>query len=151
LLALDAAEAAATLQSDQPLVLKVNGQEMLLESADVIVLTEAKGALAVASDKGVTVAVDVVLTSELVQEGYARDLVRAVNNLRKEAGFDIADRIELSYQAEGEVATAFKNFRDYIMQETLAVELSADGLAGADVLERVSVGDDIVTIGLRKA
>lgn len=155
LLALDATEAAMTLQAGQPLVLKVNEEEVLLGSADVIVQTEARGTSAVASDKGVTVAVDVELTPELVQEGYARDLVRAVNNLRKEAGFDIADRIELLYEASGEVAEAVENFRDYIMQETLALALSttlaADGLETAEVHETVPVGDEKVTIGLHKA
>ncbi len=156
LLALDAAEAATTLQAEGQLTLNLNGENVVLGGDDVIVLTEARGSAAVASDKGVTVAVDVELTPELVQEGYARDLVRAVNNLRKEAGFDIADRIELHYQAAGEVAEAVQNFRDYIMQETLATRLVADGMDGLDGLETaaardsVSVGDKSVTISLNK-
>jgi isoleucyl-tRNA synthetase len=67
---------------------------------DVLVQTESKGGTAVASDKGVTVAVDTHLTPELVQEGYARDMVRQVNSARKDAGLEISDRIELTYQAE---------------------------------------------------
>ena len=63
------------------------------DADDVLVQTESRGGLAVASDKGVTVAVDTNLTPELLREGYARDLVRAINNMRKEAGFDISDRI----------------------------------------------------------
>jgi isoleucyl-tRNA synthetase len=54
-----------------------------LTAVDVLVQTESRGGLAVASDKGVTVAVDTDLTPELVQEGYARDVVRQVNNMRK--------------------------------------------------------------------
>ncbi len=81
--------------------------------------------LAVASDKGITVAVDTTLTAELVQEGYARDLVRLVNTMRKEAGLALDDRIDLVYQAEGEVAMALENFSDFIRQETLAIATSA--------------------------
>ena len=58
------------------LSLQVGGETVVLTADDVLVQTEAKGELAVASDKGVTVAVDTHLTPELVQEGYARDLVR---------------------------------------------------------------------------
>ncbi len=82
------------------------------------------GELAVASDKEVTVAVDTELTPALVQEGYARDVVRQVNNMRKDAGLEISDRIVLSYQgASGDAAAAPTNFAEFVQQETLTVTL----------------------------
>ena len=100
LMALDPARAARVLQSGAALTVTVDGEPVSLTNEDVLVQTESRGGLAVASDKGVTVAVDTELTPELIQEGYARDLVRAINNMRKEAGLEISDRIDLAYTAD---------------------------------------------------
>ncbi|MCB8922870.1 MAG: isoleucine--tRNA ligase [Ardenticatenaceae bacterium] len=151
LMALDPAEAARTLQAGGTLTLTVDGATVELGGDDVLVQTESRGGLAVASDKGVTVAVDTALTPELVQEGYARDLVRAINNMRKEAGLEISDRIELGYTAVGDVAAALQNFADYVKQETLTRTLSEGLLADALFQQTVPVGDQEVRLALRKA
>ena len=147
---MDAAEAATTLLAGRPLALAVNGQMVALGGDDVLVQTESRGGLAVASDKGVTVAVDPHLTPELVQEGYARDLVRAVNAMRKDAGLDISDRIELAYDAAGDVAAALVNFADFIRAETLATRLTPGAQDGHSFRQRVTVGDAQVDLALRR-
>jgi len=151
LMALDPAEAARTLQAGDPLALNVNGEMVTLTGDDVLVQTESRGGLAVASDKGVTVAVDTELTPELVQEGYARDLVRQLNNMRKDAGLEISDRIHVAFEADGEVAAALSGFADYVKQETLALSLTAGNMPDADYRETVSVGGRQVALALRKA
>ncbi|MCB8984997.1 MAG: isoleucine--tRNA ligase [Ardenticatenaceae bacterium] len=148
--ALDPAQAARRLQAGQNLALDLGDKTVELTNEDVLVQTEARGGLAVASDKGVTVAVDTELTPELVQEGYARDLVRAINNMRKDAGLEISDRIELSYAANGDVAAALENFADYVQQETLAVLLTAVPLANPVFQQTVNVGGQDVELALRK-
>jgi hypothetical protein len=75
------------------------------------------------TDENHWVAVNVRLTDELRNEGLARELVRRVQNLRKEAGFDVADRILLSYTATPGMAQAIAAFSDYIQQEVLAPEM----------------------------
>ncbi len=145
---LDQATAAAKLQSGQAIVLEVDGQEISLAGDDVLVQTESRGGLAVASDKGVTVAVDTTLTPELVREGYARDLVRAINTLRKNAGLALDDRIRLTYLAEGELAESFVQFADYIKQETLAVDISAGPVETAAHQETVTVDGNEVQVGI---
>ncbi len=150
LAALDQAAAAATLQSGETLELVIDGKTVGLSGDDVLVQTEPLGGLAVAGEKGVTVAVDPHLTPELVQEGYARDLVRAVNNMRKEAGYDISDRIELGYEATGDVAATLVNFADFIGGETLAVRLMDGELSDADFRQTVTVGEQQVDLALRK-
>ena len=147
---LDAADAATTLQNSGELVVVVDGNEVTLSADDVLVQTESRGGLAVASEKGVTVAIDTNLSDELVQEGYARDLVRFLNNLRKESGFDISDRIEVVYEAEGVAADTLRNFANYIRQETLAVSLVNDGTNGASLRETTRLGDNEVAIAIRK-
>jgi isoleucyl-tRNA synthetase len=128
----------------------VGGEEVELAPEEVLVREEAREGLAVASERGVTVAVDTVLTPELVAEGLAREVVRRVQNLRKEVGFDLDDRIVTTYEADGELAEAIEAWRDFIAAETLSVELRA-GLPD----EGASVGEDRVggrslRLGIRK-
>ncbi|MCA9974139.1 MAG: class I tRNA ligase family protein, partial [Anaerolineales bacterium] len=151
LLALNPAQVAQTLQAGQPVQVEVDGEQVDLTSEDVLVQTEARGGLAIASDKGVTVAVDTQLTPALLQEGYARDVVRQVNTMRKDAGLEISDRIELAYEASGDVAAALVNFAAYIKQETLAVQITAVSFSDALAQQTVSVGDQEITLALRKA
>jgi isoleucyl-tRNA synthetase len=79
--------------------------------------------LAVAADKLITVGVDTVISDELAAEGLARELVRRIQNMRKDAGFDISDRIIIYHQAEGFAYRVLKQWADYIKAETLAVEI----------------------------
>ncbi len=151
LAALDPAAAAMTLQSGGALELQINGQMISLTDEDVLVQTEPLGGLAVAGEKGVTVAVDPHLTPELEREGYARDLVRVVNAMRKDVGLDISDRIALGVEAGEQVAATVDEFSDYIKQETLAVALSTVELDEAKFRKIVKVGEEPVTLTLRKA
>jgi isoleucyl-tRNA synthetase len=146
--ALDQADAASTLQRGEPLVLDIDGVEITLEGEDVLVQTESRGGLAVASDKGVTVAVDTTLTADLIREGYARDVVRSVNTLRKNAGLALDDRIRLRYQAEGELAESFEQFAAYIKQETLAVQLEASSVQAAAHQDEFVIDGQQIQVGL---
>jgi isoleucyl-tRNA synthetase len=148
---IDPAKAARTLQAGQPILVEAGGQAFELGPDDVLVQTESRGGLAVASDKGVTVAVDTTLTPALLREGVARDVVRALNNMRKEAGFDISDRILVVYKADGEAAAAIRDFSDYIQQETLAVQLDEGGMENPVFEGRIDLGSQDVLIGLRRA
>jgi isoleucyl-tRNA synthetase len=150
LMSLDPAEAARVLQAGDALELEVNGKTIALTGEDVMVQTESRGGLAVASDKGVTVAVDTTLTPELEQEGFARDVVRHVNNMRKDAGLEISDRITLAYEAAGDVAAAFMNFAAYIQQETLADVVTAVSLSTPLYQSTVTIGDQSVNLSLQK-
>ncbi len=147
--ALDPAQAARQLQAGQALLVDLGDKQVALTADDVLVQTEARGELAIASEKGVTVALDTHLTPELVQEGYARDVVRHVNEMRKQAGLEISDRIELSYTAEGDVAEALVNFAGYVQQETLAVRLTAVSLPAPLHQQTVQIGAQEVTLALR--
>ena len=145
---LDPVAAAHTLQSGGTLTIETADDTFALSGEDVLLQTEARGRLAVASDRGVTVAVDTTLAPALVTEGYARDLVRAINALRKEAGFAVDDRIDLAYLADGESATAFERLADTIRRETLTVRLQRGTFEGTQQV--VKVGDEQVTLTVRR-
>ncbi|MEM9777147.1 MAG: DUF5915 domain-containing protein, partial [Chloroflexota bacterium] len=150
LMQLDPAESARILQAGDKLKVDVDEESYELDSEDVIVQTEAQGDTAVASDKGVTVALETELTPELAQEGFARDLIRTINDLRKNSGLAVEDRIDLAVATSGDVALAVENFGDYISSETLAVSLASGELSDATGQETVTVGGVEATIMLKK-
>jgi isoleucyl-tRNA synthetase len=151
LLNLDPAAVAATFAAGDPLTLQVEDATVTLSAEEVLIQTESRGGLAVASEKGITVAVETELSQALIEEGYARDLVRVINTMRKDAGLALDDRIHVTYQADGELATAVEHFAGLIQQETLALKLTA-GEPGQDAYQQsLKVGDQMATLGLRKA
>jgi isoleucyl-tRNA synthetase len=98
-----------------------------LTPAEVLVSHEGTPGHTVGKDAGAVVALETTLTPDLEAEGLARELVRKVNDLRKEAGFEIADRIALRYG--GPIAPTVERFKELVGSETLATSLGA-GLAG---------------------
>jgi isoleucyl-tRNA synthetase len=108
-----------------PVTLEVEAKSVELAPEEVLIQTQPAEGLAVAADKGVTVAVDAVITPELRAEGRAREVVRRVQTMRKDADFNIEDRITTWYAAEGELADVMVAWGDYIRAETLSTELVA--------------------------
>jgi isoleucyl-tRNA synthetase/very-short-patch-repair endonuclease len=103
--------------------IKINAFEISL--ADVEILTEDIPGWLVAVDRELTVALDIALTEELIQEGIARDFVNRVQNFRKDSGFEVTDKISITLERNNvELAAAVENFKTYINQEVQAVELN---------------------------
>ena len=123
LAALDPADIAAKVAADTPISFEVDGKSISLTADEVLVSTEGAEGMAVAADKLVTVAIDTVLTPELKVEGLAREIVRRIQSQRKNADFNIEDRITTWYAAEGELTEVFAAWGDYIQAETLTTEL----------------------------
>jgi len=123
---------AASVQAGLLVSLEVDGQTVELAAQEILVQTHPAEGLAVAADKLVTVAVDAAVTPELRLEGLARELVRRIQAMRKDAGFDISDRITTCYQASGEFVEVFQVWSAYIQSETLSTRLVAgEAPAGA--------------------
>ena len=102
-------------------------------------------------EKGIVVAVDVTLTPELAREGLARDLVRRVQTLRKEAGFQIDDRIVTYWDADEELSAIVEEWGEYIQAETLSQKL-VSGPMPATVDQQVSLelGGHPLTLGVKR-
>ena len=102
--------------------LSKGGFDLVLE--DVLISSEDIPGWAVASEGGLTVALDVRVTDELKREGIARDFVNRVQNLRKEQGLEVLDKIGIEVEKDGEAVTAaLTEFKEYISTETQAVTL----------------------------
>ncbi|HEV3462993.1 MAG TPA: DUF5915 domain-containing protein, partial [Actinomycetota bacterium] len=144
-----AAELAPRLRAGERVELPVAGLGTAeLGPEEVQVVEEPVTGWRVVRDGATTVALDLEVTPELRLEGLARDLVRAVQDLRKSAGLDVADRIELAVKAGGEVAAAVAAHRDHLLGETLATSLhTAPQGDGFDA--RVEVDGQEVRLWLR--
>ncbi|HXG37207.1 MAG TPA: isoleucine--tRNA ligase [Bacteroidota bacterium] len=112
-----------TLEREGSLKLSSNGTEFEVKREDVEVLHEDIKGWLVESDGSVTVALDTELNEELIDEGLAREFVNRVQNMRKDAGFEVTDRIRIYHRSTDRLATALERRAAYIRQETLAVEL----------------------------
>jgi isoleucyl-tRNA synthetase len=123
LAAADPLATVTTLRSGQPLKLDVDGQTVELSSAEVIVTPQPKSGFAVKAEGEYVVALDTQVTPELRAEGLAREVVRRIQDLRKSAGFDIADRITTYYLPTEGLKQAIAAHAEYIRGETLSTEL----------------------------
>ncbi len=123
LASLDPAKVADAVAAGLPIALDLDGEMVELAPEEVLIETRPAAGLAVAADKLATVAVDATLTAELKAEGLAREVVRRIQSMRKEAGFDIADRITTYYAAGEELKSVFLTWGEYIQTETLTTEL----------------------------
>jgi isoleucyl-tRNA synthetase len=144
-LAGDDGSIAQTLARGQAVVLRglASGPSVTLRPEDVDLAQETVEGWGVASEGGLTVALELELTHELRLEGLARELVRAVQDARKSAGLEVSDRIELGLEVSGELADALRAHREFVMGETLARTLREgavpDGHREATQVEGASV------------
>jgi len=113
-----------TLEQTGRFTISVNGTEISISKEDVEIIHEDIKGWLVESDGEITVALDTALTDELIAEGVARDFVNRIQNMRKDAGFHVTDRIKIYYKANEPLLKPLRSFDTYIKNETLASELS---------------------------
>ena len=89
-------------------VYEIAGEGVFLKQEDLQIFTQSAAGYVAAADKGITVALDTALTEELIEEGIERELVSKIQNMRKEAGFEVTDRISVYYKAEGKAEKVLK-------------------------------------------
>ena len=112
------------------ITLQVNGTEIQLEKADLLIeMTQAEGYVA-SSDKGITIVMDTNLTPELIEEGFVRELVSKIQTMRKEAGFEVMDRIKVYVSGNDRIADIMERNSAQIKGVVLADEIIRDSMAG---------------------
>jgi len=142
-------EALARLVRGEGVSVTINGAEESFGSEEVEVVTASPDGLSVVSDGSITVALDTRLTDELLDEGFAREIVNKVQNMRREAGFDVSDRIEIGYDASPRLHRAVEVYRTYIQSETLALTMT--GLDGAwELQSRWNINAEPAELAVRR-
>lgn len=127
-------------ETDGELIIDINGTSINLIKDDIeIISTEIEGWL-VESEGGITVALDTELNDDLIAEGYAREFVNRVQNMRKNFGLDVIDRINVSFASDKQFKDYILKFNQYIKNEILADNLSND-LLNEGFTEEMIIGD----------
>ncbi len=148
----DASAAAARLHAGETLSVTLeDGTVAELAPEDVLIQSQAREGYGVAGEGGLVVALDTAMTPELIAEGLAREVIRRVQDLRKEAGYELTDRVVVQAKADGALAEALQSFRDLISGEVLAdvVEL-VEAPEGDQKLED-KVEGQVLVLAVRKA
>jgi isoleucyl-tRNA synthetase len=141
-------EEIAIIEEQGSYTIEVDNQPIVLETDDVEILSEDIPGWLVATEGRITVALDITITDELKQEGIARELINRIQNLRKEKGFEVTDKIELSVQKHSQITDAILNNNEYICSETLAVNLNYADVVEDALKVEVEIADDIKTFVL---
>ena len=124
----------AQFEKDGKIALTLNGEEAVVELADVEVISEDIPGWLVANDGNITVALDITITDDLRKEGLARELVNRIQNVRKSKDFNITDRIVVKITPDEHVNDAVAQFKDYIAKQVLAVAIELAPVEGTDVI-----------------
>ena len=128
-------EQIAELEKQGVLAVSVDGQDVQVEAADVEIISEDIPGWLVSNEGNLTVALEVELTDELRKEGMARELINRIQNMRKDGGLEITDRIRVTITPDDKVKSAVEGYADYIKTQVLAddITLTANGGQEADL------------------
>jgi len=129
--------------------LSINDQEVMLSIDDVEIISEDIPGWQVANEGRLTVALDVTVTDDLRYEGIAREFVNRIQNIRKEAGFDVTDKITVKIEDHEFVREAVKRHSAYIASQTLATVVELSASPDANVRE-VEIDEVVVKVEVRK-
>ncbi len=143
---------AERLLAGDDITLELNGSRFEIRNEECEVKVTVESPVGAIEDNGYVVALDMQLTSDLVEEGLARELIRRIQNLRKTADFALDDRIDIVYSdASSSIDAVMQLFGGYISQETLADSLSVGDIAADFVSESLELKGEALTIGVKRA
>ncbi|MEI7422015.1 MAG: isoleucine--tRNA ligase [Prolixibacteraceae bacterium] len=124
----------------------IEGEAVRLVTEDAEIMTEDIPGWQVASEGNLTVALDINVTPELRLEGIARELINRIQNLRKESGFEVTDKIELTVGQHPELAAALEKYGEYICNQTLAIKLSLADISEMKTDQLVEIEPGLETL-----
>jgi len=140
-----------SLENGDPVTVEIDGENFNIVSEDVEILSEQIGGWIVESENGLTVAVDTQLNKELISEGLAREFVNRIQNMRKDAGYQVTDKINVEFSGNSDFVGAVNSFTKYISVETLAEKIeNKDELIG-EFLQDWKIGGNDIKIKIEKA
>lgn len=140
-------EEISKLQADGNIQLQIDGQSVVVDAVDVEIISEDIPGWLVCNEGNLTVALEVELTDELRSEGMARELINRIQNIRKEIGLEITDRINVAVSSESRVEAALAGYGDYMKNQVLADDICISSNDGA----QVEIDDMTINIKVTKA
>lgn len=138
------------LEQSGSLTISIEHEPVDIQLADVEIISEDLAGWSVASEKGITVALDVTVTKELVEEGIARELINRIQKIRKERSYNVTDRIAVELESKDFLFDAVNNYKGYICNEVLADSLQFSQHQSADA-EIIDVNENELKIKVSKS
>ncbi len=138
------------IESGEQINLSIDGEEIFISREDVEIISSEITGWVVESEGGVTVAIDKELDDSLIAEGLAREFVNRIQNMRKDAGFEVTDKIKITLKGDNNLVNAINNFNQYITNETLAEKLSIDDQMNGGYKQDWKIGDYECSIQIEK-
>ena len=126
-------EQIALFENNGSIVVNVEGQDVTVEVADVEIISEDIPGWLVSNEGNLTVALEIELTDELRNEGMARELISRIQNIRKESGLEITDRIHVTVSPNERIENAIAGYADYIKSQVLALDINVAENDGVEV------------------
>ena len=145
---LDGNAAMDELNANGCLRFEVNGEEVVLNREDLLIDTAQMEGYVSENDNGITVVLDTNLSEELLEEGFVREIISKVQTMRKEADFEVMDKIVITYEGSEKAETVFAKNADEIGAETLALEVKKATPAG--YVKEWKINGEAVTLGVEK-
>ena len=136
----------AMFEKDGSFPLTVAGENILIESGDAEVISEDIPGWLVANEGSLTVALDIEVSPELRKEGIAREFINRIQNIRKDSGFDVTDKITVRIQPNELTDEAVRDYADYIASQTLATSVSVDPSVTPDGAQSVELDDSLALL-----
>ena len=146
--ALDGNAAMDELNSTNALKLDINGQEISLTREDLLIESAQTEGYVSENDNGITVVLDTNLTEQLLEEGFVREIISKVQTMRKEADFEVMDKIAVTYEGTEKARKIFADNADIIGAETLAVSVTE--MAAKGYTKEWKINGENVTLGVEK-
>ncbi|MBQ4539562.1 MAG: isoleucine--tRNA ligase, partial [Alistipes sp.] len=143
-------EQIAAIESSPETELDLAGEKVVVTPADFEITSEDMPGWLVASEGKLTVALDITVTDELRREGVARELINRIQNIRKDSGFEVTDKIRVEIEQKELVAGAIEHFADYIASQTLAVEVRAVAAPEGGVVVDSDVDEEPLKIAVTR-
>ena len=144
-------EQIAAIEANEETTLDLNGTEVVVTAADFEITSEDMPGWLVASEGKLTVALDITITEELRREGVARELVNRIQNIRKDSGFEVTDKIRVEIESNDLTAPAVESFAQYIAQQTLAVDVKVAETPAGDFVVDTDIDEVALKIAVTKA
>lgn len=145
---LDASEVAPKLQNGESVTIDLDGEELEINEDLVMINTEAKEGFNVTIENNLFVILDTTLNDALLKEGYAREFISKIQQMRKNNEYEMMDNIEITYSGDKDITEAITEYKDYIKEETLALKL--ESVDSTDGLEMSNLNDHETGIVLKR-
>ena len=146
---LDGNEVVATFERGETLKFELDGTPIELEKDDVLTSLTQKPGFEAQSEGDYTVVLDTNLTPELIDEGFLREVISKVQTMRKDAGFEVTDRIALSYQTSERLSAVIEKGREDLMRAVLALSVENRPAAEGEAVREQSINGEKATLGIK--